>query len=83
MSFAGRQGNNAYRTSSDNTLDGEREQQNEKSDAGDNSGSGQEEEAQQGPPKPVGFFDSRLHKTRIDVAKKWILMSKRLPRYTW
>jgi len=81
MSFAGR-GKSPNRTSSDRTLDGDHEHQNEKPEAGENGGSGQEDEEQQGPPKPIGFWDSRLHKTRVEVAKKWILMSKSVPRCT-
>lgn len=67
-----------HRTSSDNTLDGDREHEHEKTEHKSRDASGQEEEGQQGPPKPVGFFDPRLHKTRWNVAKKWFLMSKSL-----
>ncbi|KAK5945995.1 hypothetical protein PMZ80_000134 [Knufia obscura] len=64
-----------HRTSSDNTLDGDREHEHEKTEHKSRDASGQEEEGQQGPPKPVGFFDPRLHKTRWNVAKKWFLMT--------
>jgi len=70
-----------HRKSSDETLDGGPIQNNQEKPEADSNG-GSEEEGQQGPPKPVGFFDPRLHNTRIDVAKKWIFTSKNcLRRY--
>ena len=68
------------RTSSDNTLAGDREHGKERQEQNNHRGSEQAEADQHGPPKPVGFFDPRLHKTRIDVAKKWVFTSKLLPR---
>lgn len=63
------------RSTSDNTLEGEHDASNEKQqdehEPENNAESGEEEKGEDGPPKPVGFFDSRLHKTRIEVAWKW------------
>lgn len=69
-------GHNPHRTSSDDTVEGDHEHDNEQLQPGDSRVSGQQKQEQQSPPKPVGFFDPRLHKTRIDVAKKWIFTSK-------
>lgn len=65
------------RSSSDRTLQGQQQPDEKKEDKEDDSdGQKQEEEGQEAPPPPVGFFDPRLHKTRITVAKKYCLTSK-------
>lgn len=65
----------APRSSSDRTLQDEHAP-NEKKEDQESDDQKQEEEGQQGPPPPVGFFDSRLHQTRITVAKKYCFTSK-------
>ena len=57
-------------TSSDKTLNGEREQERQKCQPEQDSSreSGQEEKGQQVPPPPVGFFDQPLDQTRITLA---------------
>lgn len=71
------------RSTSDNTLEGEHDASNEKQqdehEPENNAESGEEEKGEDGLPKPVGFFDSRLHKTRIEVAWKWAATSECMP----
>lgn len=69
------EGANGSRTSS-GTLNEQRENHEEKDQSKQEDDQGQEEKGESGPPPPVGFFDKRLHATRIDVAKKYVLTSK-------
>ena len=70
------------RSSSDNTLNSHQEESNEKTKQGnkdeenDREQNGQEEKGEEAPPAPVGFFDKRLHSTRIEVAWKWAVTSE-------
>ncbi|KAK5079123.1 hypothetical protein LTR64_002456 [Lithohypha guttulata] len=66
------EGANGSRTSS-GTLNEQRENHEENDRSKQEDDQGQEEKGQSGPPPPVGFFDKRLHATRIDVAKKYVL----------
>lgn len=64
------------RSTSDNTLKEERQNDQDAKQEKSEDDQGQEEKAEDGPPLPVGFFDSRLHKTRKEVAWKWLATSK-------
>lgn len=66
--------------SSENTLEGDQEDyqkhEQENGEEAEEKSQGQEEKADDGPPLPVGFWDQRLHKTRKEVAWKWVATSK-------
>ena len=69
-------GQSAHHESSDGSL---RRQKAEadggpKEDLKGNKG-GDEEKGNGGPPKPVGFWDKSLKKTRLLVFRRWLLMS--------
>lgn len=67
----------AHRSSS-STLNDSRNETRENNDSQkekQDESSGQEEKGDN-PPLPVGFLDKRLHQTRINVAKKWFLISE-------
>lgn len=63
----------ARRASSGETLNGPQDDDKQKSEKQDGEG---EEKGEESIPKPVGFFDPRLHKTRIEVAWKWVVTSR-------
>lgn len=70
------------RSNSDNTLEGDRnasDDQHDKQEQEKDDESGEEENGEEAPPKPVGFFDSRLHETRKEVAWKWAVTSECIP----
>lgn len=69
-------GDHERTSSSDRTLEGEHGSSNGQNNKEEEGGGGQEEKGEQGPPLPVGFFDPRLHKTRIEVAWKWVVTSR-------
>ncbi|KAK6431933.1 hypothetical protein LTR95_011904, partial [Oleoguttula sp. CCFEE 5521] len=50
--------------------DAESKKEQEDSNSGDNSGNDQDKE-KQGPPTPVGFWDSRLNAVRNEAFTKW------------
>lgn len=66
-------------SSSDGTLnESNTKEQDQTAKKEQSGGQGEEEKGQQAPPPPIDFWDSRLHKTRIEVAWKWALTSKKL-----
>lgn len=78
-------GTSPARSNSSNTLEADRVSQNDTEEKANGPNSGEkdsdekgqgDEEKSDGIPKPVGFFDPTLHKTRIEVAWKWLATSK-------
>lgn len=78
-------GTSPARSNSSNTLEADRASQNDKEEKPDGPDSGEkdsgekesgDEEKSDGMPKPVGFFDPSLHKTRLEVAWKWLVTSE-------
>ena len=43
---------------------------------GEQSKAGGDEENSEGPPLPVGFWDTSLNEVRLDVFKNWAIVSK-------
>ena len=75
-------GHGAHHESSDDSLRRQKSEAEEgsKEQSAGNEG-GDEEKGQGSPPKPVGFWDKSLKKTRLLVFRRWLTMSSLYPTY--